>query len=235
MTLVRGTLASALMVSLCAALTGSATAQEGGRPGGRVFGSGADLMGLLRIEQVQEEIELTDEQAAKVKELGEKLMNAMRGQYTEIREIEDDQQRQAKRAQLTEAWETKVQAGLGELLPREQLIRLYQVRLQVAGVVYGLNHPFVAGRLKLTDEQKQRAAALDEETQQGRRDVFSGMRDVSQEQRTSKWAEAREKLAKLRAAADEKALALLTAEQAEAYRALLGEKFELQRPGRLTQ
>ena len=232
MTLVRRTLALAIMVSLCVALTGSVSAQEGRRRGGRMFGSSADLMGLLRIEQVQEEIELTDEQAAKVKQLAEKLMGAMREQYAGIREIEDDQQRQAKRAELTEAWETKVQARLRELLPREQLIRLYQIRLQVAGVVYGLNHPFVAGRLELTDEQKQKAAALDEETQQGRRDVFSGMRDVSQEERTKKWGEAREKLTKLRAADDENAIALLTAEQAEAYRALLGEKFELQRPGR---
>lgn len=232
MTLVRRTLALAIMVSLCVAATGSASAQEGRRRGGRMFGSSADLMGLLRNEQVQEEIELTDEQAAKVKEFGEKLMGDMREQYTDIREIEDEEERQAKRAELTEAWEKKTQAGLSELLPREQLIRLYQVRLQVAGVVYGLNHPFVAARLELTDEQKQKAAALDKEAQQSRRDVFSGMRDVSQEERTKKWGEAREKLAKLRAADDEKALALLTAEQAETYEALLGEKFELQRPGR---
>ena len=37
------------------------------------------------------------------------------------------------------------------------MVRLYQIRLQVCGAVYGLNNKSIANRLKLTDEQKKKA------------------------------------------------------------------------------
>jgi hypothetical protein len=107
------------------------------------------------------------------------------------------------------------------------MIRLYQIRLQVRGDVYGLNHPWIANRLKLTDEQKKKAAEIEETTQEKVFGAYSGLRDLSQEERRKKWAEVREEVGKIRAEADEQAVGLLTAEQKVAYEKLKGDPFEM--------
>ena len=74
-----------------------AQAPEGSRRGpGRGFSRGS-LLGLLRMEQVQKEMKLSEEQTTKVKEAVEKLGTEMREQYTALREIEAAKSGQRKR------------------------------------------------------------------------------------------------------------------------------------------
>ena len=90
-------------------------------------------------------------------------------------------------------------------------------------VADSLENRYVARRLKLTDEQKEKLAKINKDARAKRSKLFSGLRDASDEQRR----EAFEKYRKLRTKTGEQALALLTAEQKKAFEDMQGEKIEL--------
>ncbi|OHB80326.1 MAG: hypothetical protein A2V98_24255 [Planctomycetes bacterium RBG_16_64_12] len=220
-------LATALVVGETLAAAAQAQAAEGSQRG---FGRGPSrdsLLGLLRLEQVQKEMKLSEEQTAKVKHLVEKLGAEMREQYAALREIEDRDQRRAKMTELRDQFDDKTREQLRGLVEREQMMRLYQIRMQVRAVVDSLANTYVARRLELSDEQKEKVAELGEQTQAKRSELFDALRDASEEQR----AEVFQKLRQLRSDADEEALALLTAEQKEAFENMKGEKIELETEG----
>ena len=225
MTQVRRVLVTSMALALGVALTTAAVAQNSQGPR-RGFGGGASrgsLLGLLRLEEVQKELKLSEENAAKVTEIREKLGGEMREKFTALREMDDREQRRKKATELSDEYDRKAREQLHAVLPREQMIRLYQIRLQVRPVMDGLANGYVAGKLELTDEQKTKLADLAKDEQAKRSELFSGMRDASEEQRREAFAKYR----KNRADADEKALGLLSAEQKEAFEKMKGEKFEL--------
>jgi len=201
----------------------SQAAEEPRRRSGR-GSSRSSLLGLLRLEQVQKEMKLSEEQTTKVQAIVEKLRAEMGEQYTALREIEDRQKQREKMTELRDQFDGKVREQLGDVVEREQMIRLYQIRLQVRAVVDSLANRYVAGRLKLTDDQKNKLAEINKDVQAKRSELFSSMRDASREQRS----EAYQKYRKIRSDADEKALELLTAEQKKAFEEMKGEKIELQ-------
>ena len=215
-----------LMLALAAVfiLAAETQAAESSRRGSGRGSSRSSLLGLLRLEQVQKEMKLTEEQTTKVQTIVEKLRTEMGEQYTALREIEDRQEQREKMTALRDQFDDKVREQLRDVVEREQMIRLYQIRMQVRSVVDSLANRHVAGRLKLTDEQKKKLAEITKELQTKRSEVYSATRDASREQRS----EAYQKFGKIRAEGDEKALALLTAEQKEAFEEMKGKKIELQ-------
>lgn len=200
-----------------------AQAPEGSRRG---FGrAGRDsLLGLLRREQVRDELKLSEEQKTKVQEVNELLGGEMREQFAALRDIEDRDERRAKTAELSAQVDQKAREQLRDVLEREQMMRLYQIRMQVRAVVDSLANRYVVLRLELTDEQTKKLTEIAKQSQSKRTEIFVTMRDATQEQR----AEARQKLRAIRAEADEKALALLTSEQKGTFERMKGEKIELQ-------
>ncbi|MHC4176957.1 MAG: hypothetical protein ACYSWU_05595, partial [Planctomycetota bacterium] len=217
MSRVRSALVLAMVFVLAGALFATA-AEQGQRRGARgpqrgfgPFGRSSSLIGLLRFAQVQKELKLSDEQKSKVEEIGKKLQAERREQDAALRKIPNPQKRRAKLVQLRKEQDAKAREQLREAISREQLIRLYQIRVQINGTVYALSNEYVASRLKLTDEQKNKVAEIDKNAQQKQRKVFAGLRDASQEERGKAMAEIR----KIRQSADKEALALLTAEQKE--------------------
>ena len=227
MSRVRSWLVLALAFVLAGALLTAAYAQPPGGQGTYMRTRGGSFLGLLSVDKVRQELKLSEEQIDKVSEIGQKLREEMRQQYAGLREIEDWQKRRAKMTELRDQFDEKAHAEIREVLSREQMIRLYQIRLQVRGAVYGLNNEYIAKRLKLTPEQRKKAADIDKDTQEKMYDVYSELRNLSREERSKKMAEVGEKLRKIRDDANEQALALLTAEQKEAFEKLKGEKFEL--------
>ena len=147
----------------------------------------------------------------------------MTEQYSSARKIEDREKRFAKYAELRDQYDQKAREGLRDVLAREQMMRLYQIRMQVRAVVDSLENRYVARRLKLTDEQKEKLAKMNKDAQAKRSELFSGLRDASDEQRR----EAFEKYRKLRTETGEQALGVLTAEQKKAFEDMKGEKIEL--------
>ena len=222
MTRVRSSLVLAMAVVLATSLL-AAAAEQGSRSrrGFGFSGRTSSLTGLLSREEVQKELKLTDEQKTKVEALSKKLREEMTEQYAGLRDITDAAKRRAKYEELRQQRDTKAREALGDVISREQLMRLYQIRLQISGTVYALNNRYVARLLKLTDEQKKKAAGIDTETQKKQREASSGMgRDASQEQRTKAFAKVRE----IRQAAEKEALALLTDEQKKGLDKIKGEK-----------
>ena len=226
MTRLRSFLVPAIALMLGAvfiAAVESQAAEESRRRSGR-GSSRSSLLGLLRLEQVQKEMKLSEEQTTKVQAIIEKLGAEMREQSTALREIEDRQKQREKMTELRDQFDGKVREQLRDVVEREQMRRVYQIRMQVRAVVDSLANRFVAGRLKLTDDQKNKLAEINKDVQAKRSELFSSMRDASQEQRS----EAYQKYRKIRSDADEQALGLLTAEQKKAFEEMKGEKIELQ-------
>jgi Spy/CpxP family protein refolding chaperone len=152
--LMRRTSISVSMITMMfvAAFAATVMAQppEGARRGAGGGLSRGTLIGLLRIEQVQKELKLSEEQLTKVGELVESLGTEMREQYAAAREITDREQQRAKFNELRDQFDAKAREKLQDLLPREQMLRLYQIRLQVRSVVESLESRYVASRLNLS-------------------------------------------------------------------------------------
>ena len=217
-----------LAVVFAFVLVSIAAAEErapGGRQGfGRMRGS---FVEFLSLEQVQKELKLSEDQIAKVKEIGEKLRTEMREQSAGLRDIQDVQERRTKMTEASNQFDEKARGQFREVLSQEQMMRVYQIRLQVRGAVYALNNGWVADRLKLTDEQKKKAAELEKATESRVSEAYSPLSGLSQEERRERMAELREKISKMRDEAEQKALGLLTAEQKETFEKMKGEKLEL--------
>ncbi len=231
---VRSSLVLAMVFVLGAALLAAAAQAAEGRAAGARRRSGimdwrASISFLLSQEQVQKELKLNEEQTGKVKQMVQKLREEMREQWTSLREITDQEKRSAKMAELGDQMNRKARTQLQDVISREQMRRLYQIRMQIRGPVYTLNGKRSATRLKLTDEQRKKLAEIDKGLQQKVSEAIKGLRGLSQEERGKRFAE----LGKLRQKADQDALKLLTAEQKEAFEKMQGKKFELQmrRPG----
>jgi Spy/CpxP family protein refolding chaperone len=203
-----------------------ATAQA---PRGRGVGMGlsrGSLLGLLRIEQVRKDLKLSDEASDKVSALGEKLRTEMREQFTKLREIDGQAQRRAKMTELRDEADRKEREQLRDVLSREQLMRLYQIRMQVRPLAESLANRYVANRLELTEEQKTKLAEVVKQTQEKQTQLRGNMRnlrDATQEQRMELF----QKFRKIQTDADAQALGLLTAEQKESLEKMKGAKIEL--------
>jgi Spy/CpxP family protein refolding chaperone len=216
----------AIALVLGVACIAETQAQERERSG-RGFGRGSSrssLLGLLSLEQVQKEMKLSEEQMTTVQGIVEKLGAEMREQYTALREIEDRDQQRAKITELRDQSDQKVREQLGDVVEREQVMRLYQIRMQVRAVVDSLANTFVSRRLELTDDQKNKLEEINKGVGAKQSEVYATIRDASDEQRS----EAFQKLRKIRSDADGEALALLTAKQKAAFEEMKGEKIELQ-------
>ncbi len=226
MTRARSLIVLAIALVLGAACIAATQAQERERSG-RGFGRGSSRSSLLRLvalEKVQKEMKLSEKQTTKVQEIVKKLGADMQEQYTALREIEDRDQRRAKLTELRDQFDQKVREQLGDVVEREQVMRLYQILMQVRAVVDSLANRYVAGRLELTDDQKNKLDEINKDVRAKQSEVYTTLRDASDEQRS----EAFQKLRKIRSDADGEALALLTAEQKAAIEEMKGEKIELQ-------
>ena len=172
---------------------------------------------------MQKELNLSAEHIAKVTEIRDKLGTEMQERNTALREIEDREERSAKRTELSNEFDRKAREQLREVLSREQMMRLYQIRMQVRPIVDSLTNQYVARQLELTEEQQKKVAEIVKNMQAKQSELMRGMRDATQEQRM----EVSQKLRKLRSDADENALKLLNAKQKEALEEMKGEKIEL--------
>lgn len=202
-------------VAACLTFTSMASAQRGpGGPGG--FGRGMGGLGLLRMEEVQKELGITDDQKSSITKLQEDL----RGERPQGRPSEEER---AKLREQMEARATKENEELAKVLKPEQLKRLHEIKLQVAGWA-ALANPEVSKELAITDEQKEKITKLTEESRAAMRGLFaggSGGADGS-----------REKIAEARKAADEKYAAVLTDDQKKKFEELKGAKFTMPEGGR---
>lgn len=213
----------AAVAILCVA--SDAAAQPGqGRGFGRGFGGGVSHMGLLRVEKVQEEIDLTDEQQDQVQAARQESREARRGQGGpgNFQDLSDEERQEffararERRQELNKAEKEK----LSGILKDEQMKRLNEIYIQVAGG-QALDDEGVAAALKITDDQKEKLTAAHEEARNMQREEMRGLfQSGDREAAQAKMAEVRKK-------ADAIILAVLTDEQKQQFEELKGEAIEL--------
>ncbi|MDP6635927.1 MAG: hypothetical protein QGG42_13590 [Phycisphaerae bacterium] len=228
MTRIRNVLVSVMVLVMGVAFVSAAEEarprrSRGGSRSGRVRTS---LLGLLSNELVQKDLKVKEDEIAKIKKINDTLRADMRKQYTELRKIKDAGKRRTKMGELRTQYENNARKQLQDVLSRDQMIRLYQIRSQYRAVTDTLASTYVAKKLKLTDDQKTKAAKIGSDERTKRYEIYRTLRDADEKKR----AEAYKKLGQLRADADKTALELLTEEQREELEKMKGKKLELRTP-----
>ena len=191
-----------LTMALLAAVSSLAEAQQ--PRGARMGRGGMTLSGLLSQKSVQEELKLTEDQVKSVAELAKKQRETGQG----LRDLKPEE-RMAKIQERIKEQET----ALAGIIGAEQMGRLKQISLQTRGIA-AFSDPTVVTALTITDEQKEKFKAISAEEREARGQFDRDNIEAS-----------RAKITAARKAAHEKALAVLTAEQATKWKEMTGAPF----------
>ncbi|OWK37952.1 hypothetical protein FRUB_07072 [Fimbriiglobus ruber] len=131
-------------------LTALAQGPGGGRGG---FGFGGGPTTLLRTKIVKEDLKVTDEQDTKIQAWAKEFATKTRETMTEkLKDVPMDERFQ-KMAEITAENNKTAYTELSSILKPEQITRLKQIGVQVAGA-RAFRDPEVVAALKLTDDQK---------------------------------------------------------------------------------
>ena len=205
-----------LTLAALAVMSVPALAQPRG-PGGP--GMGMAGPGIVGMPAVQTELKITDEQKPKI----EKVVASIREEAMGLRDKLQDTpkgDRMAKMRELMADVNAKGNKELREILDEGQMKRLHQIELQMAGAE-GLTHKYVVDHLKITDEQKSKIETVLQDSQSKMREMMADAQGGGDRQGMM------EKMRELRTATTEKAMNVLSSEQKDEYKKLLGAKFEM--------
>jgi Spy/CpxP family protein refolding chaperone len=189
---------------------GNAQAQRRGGAGG--FGGGGGALALLQDPAVAKECEIVEGQMKDLESLQEDLREEMRDMFSELRDVPQEERREKMQELFTKARE-KTDAGVAKVLMPHQVKRLKQLEVQRqmqrgGGAGGALTGNLLAERLGITEEQKVKIRAAAEKAQK----------------------EATEKIAKIRAEAEEEILSALTESQRAQMKDIMGERFQFSQP-----
>ncbi|MCO6047636.1 hypothetical protein NG895_27340 [Aeoliella sp. ICT_H6.2] len=212
------------LVAVVAAVALTTDAGAQGRGGGR-FGGGMGMRGgvqrgaLLRLESVQEELEIdgsvVEEVTAAQREMRGGRGQGQRGNFRDMSPEEREAAMEEMRAARAEQ-QKKMNDKLAEILGVDRFERLNEIFVQTAGVA-ALQDPMVVEKLGITEEQT-------EEMQQVARDAMSGMREAFQSQDRDA---IREKMEEIRADIEKDTMGVLSSDQKEKLEKMKGEPFKL--------
>lgn len=223
-------MARLLAVGLALTLAAPAFAQGQGRPGGgRSFGfrGGFDSgpTGLLRIPEVQKELKLDQTQIELLDQLNKEMDEKRRAMFQSGGE-QSPEQRRERFAQLRpqlEKLQQDQEKKVGEVLDAKQMARLKQLGIQRSGT-QALTRPEVQNQLKLSADQRQKIAALQQQLGEAMRSAFQPGANGQRPSR-EQFAEIRTKMEQMRAQNDTKILAILTAPQKKQFEEMKGAPF----------
>jgi Spy/CpxP family protein refolding chaperone len=197
------------MALLLPAMAQPPAGRPGGPFGGR-FGGPMLMLGLLRNQQVQQELKLTDQQKQQLEQLGEQWREKMRG----LRDLPPEERRQK-----VEGMRAEVEKQLSKVLNEQQMKRLKQIALQVEGYA-ALERPEVAEQVGLTKEQRQKIRDILRQAAEKRREAFQ----QGQGDRQAVFQRMRE----IRQWVDGEIEKLLTPEQKKKWQELVGAPFKFE-------
>jgi Spy/CpxP family protein refolding chaperone len=230
----------AVVCVLAASITAEGQQRRGDGPRGGFDAAGGGGRGLnsplmlLRSEQVQQELKLSEAQKTRLQELNEKIRAEMRERFSGTNE-QSREERRARMEQMREQMQKEAETRaaetfkqVAEILEPEQLKRLKQIQLQQEGPA-ALRRAEVAEAIGLTAEQKAQLDKLATETEEATRKLREGTENLSREQRRERFDELRQKSQELRDQFGKNAMALLQPEQKQKLAELFGEPFELDR------
>lgn len=177
----------------------------GGR-GGMMGGMANNPLMLLANEKVRTELDIVDDQMADLESLQQEIREEMRDLFSGMRDASPDE-RQAAMEELRDRMKT-YESRVQQILLPHQFKRLKQILVQSQsrgrpGAAL-MNNDDVKGELKITPEQE------------------SKLEEASQKAMEEMQAE----IAKLQKKAEERVASVLTPEQQQKYRELVGEPFD---------
>jgi len=127
---------------------------------------------MLRMKHVQDELELTDEQLATLKEIGKKYYEGMRRDWSGFKDLSAEE-RQAKYAEIREKnrkLAEDVRKQVEEVLVPHQIDQLKKINFQ-SRAPYVIQNPRMLDQIKVSEEQKAKLAKIREELQAKIREV----------------------------------------------------------------
>jgi len=193
----------------------------GGGFGGFGRGGGDPTMGLLRMDEVKAELQISPDQEEALTKLAEQGRGE-RPEGVDFRNMSEEERNAffAKMQKEQQERNKKMKEQLEEVLLPDQMDRLNEIALQVRGV-QALSDEKVAADLKITAEQKKRLEEVREELQQKSRDQ---MRELFTSGDREKMREA---FAKIRQDMEDGILGVLSSEQQKEFEKMKGEKFDM--------
>jgi len=218
-------------------VTTPALAQRGGRGGG--FGQGGQSIGTLaQNKSVQDEVKITEDQAKKITEAITKLREGdLKDDYAKLgggrggrrgggggggAQVTPEE-RAAARKKVNEAEEKAVKTVLDD----KQMKRLEQIHVQQEGLAAFTQDGDVQKALKLTDEQKDKIKAINDDLAKEMREAFGGGGGGGGGRGRGGNPEMLQKIQSLRKEALQNAVKVLNDEQKKTYKDLTGESFEV--------
>jgi Spy/CpxP family protein refolding chaperone len=203
---------------------------RGGFPGPGMMGRGGGMLGLLQLDKVQEELELLPDQKEALGKIAQNRPRPERPEGIDFGDRSEENRAKVeefmeKMRKQREEFETKAVAQLEEVLFPEQMERLKQIEIQVAGV-RALTQKNVAEELKLSESQQKE---LREVAENVGREMMGKMRELFQ---SGQREGIREKMEAARKESEEKLLSVLTTEQKNQFEAMKGDPFEMPEFGR---
>jgi Spy/CpxP family protein refolding chaperone len=211
----RGWRSAAVALVATMVLTSGALAQRGGGGFGRGGGGGINM---LRMPEVQTELKITADQKTKVEALMEKL-RGQRGDFQSLRDL--SQEERAKAMAERRAAETK---ELAAILNADQMKRYDQLRLQRTGMS-ALAEKEVADQLSLTADQRTKVQEIMQAQAVEMRSLFQGGGGGGDREAM------RAKMEEMRKQTDTKLAALLTDDQKNKWKEMVGAPFTFPAPG----
>lgn len=202
------------------------SAQGRGGPGGFGGFGGFGKAGLIRNEQVQKELKISDEQKTKLDEISSALRDETRKLVP--RDTPRDQFRakfeetKGQRDKLTADAEAKIDG----VLAIDQKERLDEIVVRLAGAS-GLQQDKMAEKLGLAADQRAKIKAIYEEREKKREADREAARNNAAGGGRPDFAAMREKAEAERKETTEKVTTILTADQKAAWEKMKGEPFEL--------
>jgi len=222
---------AAVAAAVVLVATSAAQAQRQGRGGGGGFGGfgrgggggGMDAVALLRIEKVQAALGLGLEQGEQIQQIQDETRQAQREMFQGLQDLSQEERRErfGEMREKVEQLTGEAREKINGVLSADQSKRLDEIALQVRGPA-ALADDAVAEKLGVSEDQKEKMAAIREEGREAQREIFQSLRDGGGDRDA-----AREKMQAFQAAQTEKLMAVLTDAQREQFTAMQGEKLEL--------
>lgn len=193
--------------------------------------SGTDPLELFQNPQIKKELNITDEQSAKIKAIGDQFRQRARALVSGLNLGQmEPAEREKKLDQIKDELEKEVGIArdeVGKVLTPAQLKRFKEITLQIYG--FGiLSYEHFIEELKLTPEQQAKLKKL-------RDDTWASMRinlKVPEKGADNKQiiATNRKRMDQILQESNAKALAILTPEQKKLVETLQGQKFQFTPP-----
>ncbi|MEX0977721.1 MAG: hypothetical protein WDZ48_02650 [Pirellulales bacterium] len=182
---------------------------------------------LLRSDEVQNELALSDEQKTSLGDLAMQLQQDALEIFSGLQDLTPAEQKEAMPELMKTLGEkgTEVQGKVDAILDKKQAARLKELSVQARGA-QALEDDEVMAALAITDEQKKKLTDIREEGNAAMQETLQKLRDGGGDQ-----GEIRKKMGELRKQLSDKALAVLTPHQSKQFDKLKGAEFKFP-PGR---